>query len=81
EVTDVAGIVASAAWGFEVDSENLHGVDVTSPAGGQTVTSVELQVSATVFSNKSAIQGLTVNGSAMSLRTADPSGRIGYTGS
>lgn len=81
EVTDVAGIVASAAWGFEVDSENLHVVDVTSPAGGQTVTSVELPVSATVFSNRSAIQGLTVNGSAMSLRTADPSGRIGYTGS
>lgn len=80
EVTDAAGIVASAAWGFEVDSENLHVLEVTSPAGGQTVTSIELPVAATVFANKSAIRSLTVNGSAMSIQTADESGRIGYTG-
>lgn len=81
EATDQAGILVNAVWGFEVDTESVHQLDITSPAGGQTVTTITLPVEARVQASKSGLLGLTVNGSEMALQSADATGRLVLSGS
>lgn len=84
EVANRAGSAASAAWSFEVQTATTHVVEVIEPAGGQTVPTIDLAVTARVGSNRVTPVSVTANGTPMAAvqgGSPDAAELITYSGS
>lgn len=73
-------VVATQVWAFDVDVAKVWSLAITSPAGGQTVLTPHLRVTASTKSNQANVSFVTLNGVLMQRGDSDANGSTSFAG-